>query len=300
MDDLIAMQTFVAAAEHGSFSAAARRLGTTQATVSRRVAELEQALGAPLVQRTTRRFALTEPGQRYLAAAREVLEAAVRARDVVREAEPAGLLRVAAPVSLTNVWLGPRLHRFLGRHPGIDLELDLSERHVDLVAEGFDAAVRVGGPASADLAGRRLRPGERWFVAAPSWVAAHGAPDTLDDLAPATGLIFAPTGTRPTGWSWPGARLTPARRVVSSNGQPLRELALAGHGVALLPDWLVSDAVAAGRLVRLLVGVGPPRLDLWVVWPQHRFARAATRAWVSWLVEESAAAGEPAPAALLP
>lgn len=288
MNELEGMRTFVAVADAGSFTAAARSLGTRQPTVSRRIAELEASLGADLLVRSTRSVALTDVGARYLERAREALDAAAAAREVAAGGELEGVLRVTAPVALTEAWLASRLPTFLAEHPALDVLLELSERHFDLVADGIDVAVRVGGPDTAVLAGRRLRPVERWFVASPAWVAAQGQPRTPTDLEPHTGLVFAPAGTRPRGWTVGGRAVTPARAITSTNGQPLRRLALDGVGVALLPDWLVGNDVERGQLVRLLDDVAIPRLDLWVVWPSQRYVRAATRTFVDWLAAQVA------------
>jgi len=280
------MATFIAVVEGGSFTAAAKVLGLRQPTVSRRVAELEDALGVALIQRSTRSLALTEAGYRYLEQARVAMLAVASARDAARgPQELSGLFRLSAPVSFTEAWLSPRLPGFLESHPGLHIDLELSERHVDLVSEGVDVALRIGGPASATLTGRRLRPVERWFVVSPGWLAKHGRPQNSAELSRHTGLIFAATGTRPRQFRLAeGPPVAPARVVTSTNGQPLLQLARDGLGVALLPDWLVKDALSSGELVRVLPEARMPRLELWVVWPRHRYQRAVTRSFVDWVI----------------
>lgn len=289
MNELENLVTFVRVADAGGFTAAARSLAVAQPTVSRRISELEAALGVALVQRTTRQLSITEAGLRFLERAREVVDAVERARDAARLSGPLrGELRITAPVSFTHVWLGPRLGQFVHEHPTLDVFLDVADRHVDLVAERMDVAVRIGGPDDANLAGRRLRPGERWFVASPSWLEAHGHPTSFAELAQHTGLIFAAAGTQPVGWTLGGVAVAPQRTIVASSGLILAQFAKEGLGVALLPDWLVERDLATGALVRILAELQSPRLDLWVVWPVHRYQRAATRAFIEWMTLQSA------------
>lgn len=284
MNELSNLETFVKVADLGSFTEAARALGVRQPTVSRRVAELERSLGVALVVRTTRRVSLTEAGLRTLEPARVALDALERTREAAHAPdELEGILRIAAPVSFTTVWLAPRLGSFLERHPALDVVLELSERHVDLVGEGLDVAVRIGGPDQATLMGRRLRPVRRHLVASPAFLARHGPLEQPEDLERHTGLVFAPAGQQPRVFQVQGRDIAPARVVTVSNGLPLRQLARDGVGVAMLPDWLVEDDIEAGRLVRVLPELSAPPLDLWVVWPRHRFQRAATRAFVDWM-----------------
>jgi DNA-binding transcriptional LysR family regulator len=230
---------------------------------------------------------LTEAGHRYLERARDLLDAAAAAREVVATSDLQGQLRVTAPVALTEAWLASLLPEFLHAHPGLDVFFEISERHFDLVADGIDVAIRIGGPDSSTLTGRRLFPVERWFVASPAWVEQHGHPAVGADLEQHTGLIFAPSGTRPRGFPLSGGTITPSRAITATNGQPLRRFALDGLGVALLPDWLVFGDVERGNLIRVLADVDTPRLDLWVVWPQQRYMRAAARAFVEWFGERA-------------
>lgn len=283
MNDLEAMRTFVLVADASSFSAAAAALGVGQPTVSRRIAELEEHLGVPLLQRSTRSVKLTESGARYLAEIRAALQAVDAARDAVAGPRPLdGRLRVSAGVAFASVWLCPRLPAFLAAHPALDVDLHLVDRHVDLVADGVDLALRVGGPDAATVTGRRLRMVERWFVASPEWVRREGEPCDVGDLRRHTGLLFAPTDHWPRDFGDPD-RVAPRRVIAATSGQTLLGLALAGVGVALLPDWLVERDIGQARLVRLLPDTRVDALPLWVVWPTHRFQQAAARAFVDWV-----------------
>lgn len=287
MNELECLQTFIAVADSGSFTAAAAQLGVRQPTASRRVSDLEDHLGVALLTRSTRSVAMTEPGRRYLIHARAVLTALQAAHDAATGSDRvSGPLRVAAPVSFAHSWLAPRLPGFVSAHPEITLDLALAERHVDLIADGLDVALRIGGPDAATLTGRRLRSVHRWFVASPEWCGACQV--TSARVETGTGLIFAAPGTRPRRWSTPQGDLKPRRAITASNGQPLRELALGGQGLALLPDWLVADDVTAGRLRRVLRDHEPPAMSLWVVWPTQTYVPTAVRAFVDWVAHEVA------------
>jgi DNA-binding transcriptional LysR family regulator len=289
MNELQNLETFVHVADAGSFTGAARALGIRQPTVSRRIAELEAHLGVPLVRRSTRSLDLTESGLRYLEHAREVLSAMTRAREaVVREGPLGGTLRIAAPVSLATTWLAPQLPEFLASHPDLDLQLELSEEHIDLVARHIDLALRVGGPDAATLTGRRLRPVHRWLVASPAWLAAHGPIEDVSQLAEHTGLVFSPPNRPQSAWPLRTGFLSPARVVTASNGLFLAELVIRGVGVGLLPDWAAEDHLARGRLVRLLPEVTAVPLSMWLVWPDHHYQRAAARAFIAWLSDRQA------------
>lgn len=286
MNELLNMKTFARVADLGSFSSAARELGVRQPTVSRRMAELEQALEVALLVRTTRTVELTEAGRRYLEQVRTVLEQVEVARDAVRSAAAVrGTVRLATATATATRLVVPSLPDFLERHPNIVLSMDLSERHVDLASERVDVAIRVGGPVVATLAGRRLRNVERWFVASRGWVERWGMPAELDDLRAHTGLVYAPSGSHPAGWRIEDRWVRPGRMLTASGGEPLRVLALAGAGVGLFPDWLVDSDVDAGDLVRVLPTVQVPTMPLWIVWPKQRYQRAATRAFIDWAVD---------------
>lgn len=290
MNELLAMRTFVGVVEAGSFSAAARVMGTTQPSVSRRVAELEAQLETSLLVRSTRRLSLTDAGRRYHEAALRALAAVDDARRAARSdrVEVRGRLRVTAPVSFSTAWLAPRLGRFLADNPGVDLMLSFSERHVDLVESGMDLGIRIGGPDRADLMGRRLGRIRRHLVASPGWVERHGHPRRLEELTSARGLVFS-SEARWEGWpvrvDGEPRRLRPARILRATSGDFLRVLVLEGEGIALLPDWLVADPIARGELVELLPEAELEGLDLWMVWPHQRHQSLPARRFITWFAE---------------
>ncbi|MGF1467392.1 MAG: LysR family transcriptional regulator [Sandaracinaceae bacterium] len=294
MGELEAMATFVCVVESGSFSAAARLLGTSQPSVSRRVRALEGSLGASLLTRTTRRLSLTEAGQRYYEAARRALAAIEEARSAATETRTStrGRLRITAPVSFSTSWLAPRVPRFFEAYPAVELRLHFTEQHVDLVEEGMDLGIRVGGPESAELVGRRVGQVRRHLVASRAWVHDHGRPQRPEDLDDAHGLVFS-SSTRWDGWpvTIRGQRLhvAPRRRTFATSGDFLRVLVQRGEGVALLPDWLVHDDLEAGRLERLLPDATTASVGLWLVWPAQRYPSASAEAFVDWFCAEASA-----------
>ena len=249
------VESFVSTAELKSFRGAARKLGVTPAAVSKAVAKLEDRLGAKLLNRTTRHVSLTPEGELYLRHCREALDRLEAGEELVKEAAQvaAGVVRVSAsPV------LGPpivrQLHRLTDRHPGLQVQLSVSDRTVGLVVEHVDVAVRLGALEDSALIARRLR-SPRWVtVVAPTWLARHGPVDTVDDLAghPAVKFVM-PDGSLSELRFGPDSRVVnTATPVLVDDGNLLVEGALAGLGPAQVFDFMVDEHVRAGRLVELL------------------------------------------------
>ncbi|MFJ3450302.1 LysR family transcriptional regulator [Pseudomonas sichuanensis] len=257
MDKLLALKVFMATVEAQGFSAAARRLGVATSSVTRLVDALESELGATLLNRSTRQVSLTEAGAAYYQRARDILEALAEADASVadRGEEPVGVLRLCLPVEFGRRVIAPHLGAFLARHPGLELDIDLSDRFDDLLDGRYDLTIRLGEPAPSDeLVCRRLGQFERWLVASPAYVAQGPALDDPRQLSTRACLRFRyGQSARPWRLQQGEQRLEldvtgPLR---SANADLLREAAIAGSGVALLADWLVREDVAAGRLQRL-------------------------------------------------
>lgn len=288
MDRFTAMATFVRVAEMGSLSAAARDLGLTQPAVSQQVAALERRLAVRLVNRTTRRLALTEAGERYYARAKAILEAVAESEDALAGlAGPLqGVLRVHAPAGLGQSHLGPILIGFQQRHPELVVELILDDRHADLVADGVDVAIRLGGLRQPGLVARRLATLRRILVASAGYVAAHGAPDTPEALAlhPHVRFAWAPGGDAVPliGLDGPLAVRTPSR-FLANNAFVLVDAILAGIGIggAQLP--LIQPLLDQGRLVRVLPGHAYAPLEVNAIYPSGRFIPRKVRAFVDHL-----------------
>lgn len=252
---LPAMQAFRRVVELQSFGAAARSLAITGGAVSKLVAQLEQDLGVRLLHRTTRRVSVSSEGQAFYRDAVRILDEVDAAAEALRRgaAAPAGRLKVSLPTSFAIAWLARRLPAFVLAHPQIELDLALNDRHVDLVQEGFDCAIRIATQLpDSSLVARRLGQAQRLLVAAPSYLELAPPLETPQDLGRHACLVYSPDGA-PVEWPLHGsAPLRPAGHVRVNNSVMLRELLLDGLGVTLTPDFVVADLLAAGRLVELL------------------------------------------------
>lgn len=254
---LAAMAVFTGVVEAESFSAAARDLGISKSAVSKQVSRLEDELGVRLLNRTTRRLSLTEAGAAYLEGCRRALAEAEAAEAAVTHlaAAPRGVLRVNAGMSFGIRHVGPALPDFMTRYPELSVELDLNDRFVDLVDEGYDLAVRIARLEESSLIARRLAPSRRVLCAAPSYLERRGAPVGLDDLRNHDCLLYAyqTSGDHWRFWGPGGERQVRVRgRLRVNNGDALAQAAIGGLGIALLPSFICGEDLRAGRLVQLL------------------------------------------------
>ncbi len=281
---------FARVADLGSLSSAARSLGLPKSTVSRRLAALEQRMGERALQRTTRRQSLTEFGTQLLEHARQIA-AEVDAADALgahRQAVPGGRLRVSMPSDLANLLLADMLAAFVGMHPRIQLELDLSPRRVDLLGEGFDLAVRMGTlPDDAYLAARRLASFSNNLYAAPAYLAERGDPRCPDDLVHHECVRLLGSDREPATWTllhgdarWVGL---PPGRTSANSPELLLRLARAGVGIAALPDYFARPAVKTGALRKVLPTWNLPAHVAWAVFPGRRLLPARTRLFIDML-----------------
>jgi DNA-binding transcriptional LysR family regulator len=280
--------SFVVIAEAGSISAAARRLTLSKSVVSERLAELEQGLGAPLFHRTTRKLSLTEDGAVFLERAtsivREVEEAAAELSE--RRGQLTGPMRISAPVTFGRLHLGPALYPFLARHPSITLTLDLDDRRGDAAADGFDAVVRHGRLVDSRRVAWQLARSQRVLVASPDYLARHGRPKTLQQLAAHRAIYYVNRGV--ADWRFldagdDGKFVRPHAALRVNNGDVMRDAALAGLGLALLPSFIVGEELRARKLVVVDLGVGVEAEAIYVAHPEGRRASAKLRAFVSCL-----------------
>lgn len=288
---------FLAVVETGSFAAAARRVGRDASILSRRITSLEARLGARLIERTTRRLLVTEAGQRLAIRMRSSFGAMAEAEEEVREAasQPTGLLRLALPSSFGRLWIAPILPSFLQRYPGVKVETRYADRYVDLVAEGIDAAVRIGDLSDSGLVSRKLADSRRLICASPAYLAVRGAPDIPADLATHACLAFTKMAGFPF-WQFrrgeETARVPVSGPLLSDEPEDLLHAALCGHGVIMASEWVVGRQLAMGRLVELLpdwsvLGEGGVHL----LRPSGRFTPAKVRVFADWI----AAAMSPPP-----
>ncbi|MDQ0320100.1 DNA-binding transcriptional LysR family regulator [Pararhizobium capsulatum DSM 1112] len=274
--------SFVAIVEGGSISEAARRLRLSKSVVSERLAELERILGSKLLHRTTRKLTLTEDGHYFLERAQRItLEIEEATTDMAeRRGTISGPLRLSAPVTFGRMHLGPALYGFLADHPDLQLTLDLDDRRVDAAADGYDAVVRNGPIADSRLMAWRLAPSRRVLVASPGYLEKNGTPGSIEELETHKGIFYSNRGI--ADWRFPspaGTILVRGRMGLSlNNGDMLRDAAIAGIGVALVPMFVVGTAIAAGELREIDIGVQPELEYIHIVHPDGRRPSAKLRA----------------------
>jgi DNA-binding transcriptional LysR family regulator len=289
-DSLYEMSVFAKVVAVGSLSAAARELGVSTAVVSRRLAALEARLGVRLVNRTTRRLALTDEGASYHEACARIL-AEVEDADAAASAqrvEPQGLLKVALPASFGHKHIAPLVPPFAARYPRIELAFSLSDRTVNMIAEGFDLAIRIGELEDSSLAARRLAPNRRVVCASPQYLALHPAPRVPADLQQHNCLT---TTDLQMNWEYKGpdgkrGTVRVAGHYACDNWEVLREWAMAGLGVALKSTWDVRRQLEDGSLVPLLPGYDfGTDVSIYAVYPHRRHLPAKTRVFIDYLAE---------------
>jgi DNA-binding transcriptional LysR family regulator len=295
LDRFTSLEVFVKVVAVGSLSAAARAMGLSQTMVTKHIAALEARLGVKLFHRTTRRLSITEAGRSYLESAERILAELGAADSSVSSDrfEPRGLLRVNAPVSFGIRQIAPLLCEFAQRHPGVSVELGLNDRLVDLAEEGWDLALRIGSLSDSSLIARRLAPCRTVLAAAPAYLAGHGTPRTVADLARHNCLGY--TLSRFTGvdhWTFGprGETKVPvAGNLRSNNGDALRAAAVAGQGILYQPTFVLADDLRAGTLVALTLDL--PTMEfggIYAVYLPDRNPAAKLRAFIDFLIERFA------------
>jgi DNA-binding transcriptional LysR family regulator len=289
MDRLSGLVAFAEVVAAQSFSAAAKRLGVSKAAISKHVSRLEERLGARLLQRTTRRLALTEIGVAFHERCLRILAEAEEAERAVQSLGMAvrGTLKVTVGVSFGVAHVAPLVPEFQARHPDLRLEMQFNDRVVDLIEEGFDVAVRIAQMPDSSLVARRLAPVQRVVCASPDYLARHGTPAVPDDLRRHNCLIYTYLASQDA-WRFVGpARETYVVRVdgnyAVTNGEAQRHAALAGQGIILSPNFIVAPDLRAGRLVALLPGYETPPTAVHAVYPASRHPAVKLRAFVDFL-----------------
>src|SRR6267154_5681468 len=265
--DLEDVRTFLEVADAGGVSPAARRLGLSKSIVSRRLARLEEALGVQLLSRTTRGATLTEAGATFRDHAARIAAELETAQEAISPAgDLRGLLRIAAPLSFGPMHLAPLFAELARRHPLLHVRAAYSDRFVDLVGEGFDAAVRLGFLPDSSLVARRIAPIRGKLVASPAYIAARGTPRSPAELIHHEALMQGPRDWRLLHGDQV-ISIHPQGRFLADNGQALVAAALAGLGIAMLPDFLTDPHVATGTLVPVVADYPLPEAGLFVVRP---------------------------------
>jgi len=289
MDRLKLIETFVAVATKGSLTAAARGEGVAPAVIGRRIDALEEHLGVKLLLRTTRRISLTHEGSAFLEDCQRLLvdlanaEASVSAGGV----KASGHLRVTAPAGFGRRHVAPLVPKFLAQHPEVSVSLNLSDRVVDIVNEGFDCAIRVGDLGDSSLISVRLADNRRLCVATPAYLQRAGTPKSPADLSRHECLTLSSDASQTRGWAFMVdgvlTHLRPSGRLDCSDGQVLHDWCLAGLGLAWRSTWEVEREVAAGRLVVVLDEFAAPPNGIFAVFPQRKHLPLRVRLWIDFV-----------------
>lgn len=290
MDRFLEMQTFAAVVDAGSFVGAADVLDRSKAAVSRQVNELEARLGVRLLHRTTRRLSLTPEGEVFLGRCRDLLSSLEEAEaEITSQSDIArGLLRVNVPVTYGITCLAPLWGAFSERHPHVRLDITLADRVVDLVEEGYDLAIRIGKLSISSLVAKRLAVTRLLICASPDYLDKNGIPSRPEELSDHAVIGYSYWSA---GDEWilegPGGAVSVRTRprIHSNNGDTCRAAALAGQGIILQPDFVVSNDLENGALVELLPEYSAGELGVYVVYPSRRHMAPKTRALITFLDE---------------
>ena len=289
MDRLKQIESFAAVATKGSLTAAANAEGVAPAVIGRRIDALEERLGVKLLVRTTRRITLTHEGSAFLEDCQRILadianaEASVSAGGV----KASGHLRITAPAGFGRRHVAPLVPKFLALHPDVSLSLNLSDRVVDIVNEGFDSAVRVGDLPDSSLVSVRLADNRRLCVAAPSYLKRAGTPKLPAELMRHECLLLSSDASQTRGWAFKVdgevTHLRPSGRLDCSDGQVLHTWCLQGLGLAWRSTWEVEEQIAAGELQEVLAEFAAPPNGIYAVVPQRRHLPLRVRLWIDFL-----------------
>lgn len=292
MEDLNDLVLFARVVEHHGFSAASRELGVPKSRLSRRIALLEERMGVRLLQRSSRRLAVTAVGQLFYERCQAVISAGESASEVVQQAigQPSGTLRLSCPITLAQFWLTPLLPTFMKQHPMVNISLFATNRRIDPIEEGIDVALRVRRPPFDDssIVARRLGQTTDVLVASPDLLAAQAHPARPSDLANWATLALATSGDRFTWTLVRGSETTEARispRFVSDDMYALRRAALDGVGIALLPQLICDEELKQGRLKRVLPEWGCTPSEIQATFPTRRGMLPGVRFLIDFLAE---------------
>ena len=291
MDRLSEMEAFATVVDQGGFTDAAKKLGISKSAVSKHVSSLETRLGARLLNRTTRRVSPTEIGLAYYDRARRVLNDAGEADALVSamQSAPSGLLRISVATDFGVNHLSPILGTFLHEYPDITVNVVLDNRHVELISEGFDLAVRIGDMEDSSLRARKLAETHKMMIASPEYLEEYGRPARIDDLNDHKLLHYSNQAGgnvwRVTAPSGEKRQVRSAGWLTVNDGQSLLTAAQNGLGIAFLPAFLYADAVNEGSLVPAIDGLSPELLGIHAVYPPGRYTQPKVRAFIDFLVD---------------
>ena len=289
MDRLQAMTVFVKVVEVGSFSGAARLLNVGQPSVSKVIAQLEAHLGTALLLRSTHGLTPTDAGQRYYERAARIIEDAREADSLARGSgkELSGRLRIAIPTTFGRIHLVPQLGQFTARYPGLELDVQMDDRRVDLISEGIDMAVRIGRPEDTAVIGRRLARGRRSVMASPAYLEKFAAPSAPADLENHQMVLYAQGRQLRTAFTRDNdsqeVSLRSGLRLSAAEG--IRAAVLSGQGMTIAADWMFAPELAVGDVQRCLPDWSLEAVELWLLFPAGRMVSAKVRAMADFVTE---------------
>jgi len=285
-----AIPVFVAVVENGGFTAAARTLGISKSAVSKRINQLEAHLGVRLLHRTTRKLSLTEAGERYFAHATQALAAANQAEDAVAElqGEPQGQLRICSPMSFGRLHVAPLIPKLFKRYPKLQIDLVMDDRKVDLVAGGFDVAIRAGNLPDSTLIARKLAPVLQVLCASPDYLDRYDQPGTPAELSGHNCVLYS-YSTDADKWTLIGEggpeTVTVSGSYKVNNSEALLEALREGVGIGRLPTFVAGPDLKAGRLVKLFESYRIPEFTLYAVFPEREYLPAKLRVFLDFAIE---------------
>lgn len=290
MSELEEIRIFVQLVEFQSATQVAERMGVANSAVSRRLKELESRLGVQLIRRTTRRMSLTESGEIYYQRCKSILESLEEAQAEITQStsDLKGRLRIATPVTFGVNHLASAIAAFMSKYPEMEIDLDMSDRRVDLVEEGFDLAIRIGTLEDSTLIAKKLAPVSHVVCASPDFFQQHGIPQTPDDLMGVQGLCYGNL-KKPDTWHYQGkdgntGEVKVALRMKSNNGDALREAAIAGLGVICEPNFIMHDAIKRGLLTAVLSDYKWYNMDIYAIYPQTKHLSIKVRTFIDFLI----------------
>lgn len=284
MDRFALMQCYVRAVETGSFSAVARELGTSQPTVSKNIAHLEEHLGVRLLHRSTRKMSLTSEGETFYAECRRILDSVAEAESNARgQKEASGLLRVCCPPALARHRVMPLIAPFIESHPGISIDLQFSHRDPDLIEEGIDVAFRIGELKDSSYRARLVAQYALCCAASPAYLAKHGTPQKPADLITHNCVVLATSRAGPL-WTFGSETVRPQGNLRVDSHEGLRTAVLSGLGIVVAPTWLFADELHDERLHCLLQDWPIAAMPVHLVYPAKRFLPTRTRAFIDFVV----------------
>lgn len=292
MDTLDGLKTVVAVVETNSFTAASERLGISKALVSKYVGEVERSLDIRLFNRTTRQLALTDAGKRYYQQSITLLEQYTALVDNVtgEQTKPRGILRISAPVTFGEMQLAPLLPKFIESYPDLKIELVLTNNAIDMLEEGIDVRLRIGGVDDSSMIARHLNTFKLVLCASPSYIKKYGLPKKPEHISHHNCVIDS---NFRVGKQWPfispqgQANTIDVLSAISVNSpQAVREIAIAGGGIAMIPGFIVEDAISDGRLISILPEYTTLEFGLYAIYPHRKYVAKKVRCFIDFMLDE--------------